>query len=156
MSGRMSMSIPQPRQAALLAELGIVQWRARPGQVFPGAGLAYVMPAVVVEAEAEPLSVPSDLSVAQPSVEPALDLCIYANTASEAEAELLARIIQAVHGLRGALRIESLSLDASQQPAQAHLRLDDVSFPSPASMLAQPSAKRVLWQALQEAVARLS
>jgi len=152
----MSMSIPQPKHAALLAELGIVQWRARPGQVFPGAGVAYVMPEVVAEAEAKALGVPPDLSAAQPGAEPVLDLCIYANTASEAEVELLARIIQAVHGLRGALRIQSLGLDAPQQPAQAHLRLDDVSFPSPASMLAQPSAKRVLWQALQEAVARLS
>ncbi len=111
---------------------------------------------VVPEVETEPSAAPPDVSAVQPGVEPALDLCLYANTASEAEAELLARIIQAVHGLRGALRIESLGLDAPQQPAQAHLRLDDVSFPSPASMLAHPSAKRVLWQALQEAVARLS
>ena len=147
----MSMSLSPSSQAAVLAELGIVQWRARPGQAFPGAG-AYAMPELVAEvAGAQPA-----VHAAQAGVEPVLDVCIYANTTCEAEVELLARIIQAVHALRGALRIESMGLDAPRQAAQAQLRLDDVSFPSPTSMLASPSSKRVLWQALQEAVARLS
>ena len=130
-----------------------MQWRARPGRVFPGAG-AYAMPHA--EAALEQPIVRPDSNGVQAGVEPLFDVCIYAHTASTAEAELLARIIQAVHGLRGALRIQSLRLDAPQPSAQAHLRLDDVSFPSPASMVAQPSTKRVLWQALQETVGRLS
>ena len=153
MSKAVAVSVASSKQAALLAELGIVQWRARPGQIFPGAG-AYAM--LNVEFVNELPSIALDSNVVQLGVEPLFDVCIYANTALDAEAELLARIIQAAHGLRGALRIQSVSLDTPQQPAQAHLRLDDVNFPSPASMLAQPSTKRVLWQALQETVARLS
>ncbi|MGD9889037.1 MAG: hypothetical protein AB7S56_07215 [Halothiobacillaceae bacterium] len=149
----MSVSVASSNQAALLAELGILQWRARPGRIFPGAG-AYAMPHAEVVVE-QPIVRP-DSNVAQTNIEPLFDVCIYAHTASTAEAELLARIIQAAHGLRGELRIQSLGLDAPQPPAQAHLRLDDVDFPSPASMLAQPSTKRVLWQALQETVGRLS
>jgi len=67
----------------------------------------------------------------------------------------LARIIQAVHGLRAGLHIVQSALDAQPPSAHALMRLDDVSFPSPATMLAQPSSKRSLWQALQDIVARL-
>ncbi len=84
-----------------------------------------------------------------------VDMVICADTRSEAEAEQLARIIQAVHGLRAGLHIEHCALDAPPPPAHALLRLDDAAFPSPATMLAQPSSKRPLWQALQDAVARL-
>jgi hypothetical protein len=81
---------------------------------------------------------------------------LYANTASEAEVELLARIFHAVRGLRGDLRMEQHALDAPRPLAHAHLYLDDVDLPSPAAMLADASSKRCVWQALQDAVARLT
>lgn len=132
-------------QIAVLAELGIVPWQARAGQVFPGAGEVAVAEALQAPKEREPVV----------AVEPMLDLCLYANTASEAEVELLARILHAVQGLRGDLRIEQHTLDAPRPPAHAHLRLDDVDLPSPTAMLADASSKRRVWQALQDAVARL-
>ncbi len=139
-------------RVAVLSELGIVAWRARPGQVFPGAGLQVDVADDSVPTESEMFVV--DASAVQ-IMDMVADLVVLADTHSEAEAEQLARIIQAVHGLRAGLHIEQCALDA--QPASAHtlVRLDDVSFPSPATMLAQPSSKRSLWLALQDIVARL-
>jgi len=135
-------------QAGLLAELGIVQWRTRAGRAFPGSGLqAAEEEAVGAESAA--------VAVFAPVLEKAVDLVVLADTYSEAEAEQLARIIQAVHGLRAGLHIVHYALDAQPPSAHALLRLDDVSFPSPATMLAQPSSKRPLWLALQDIVARL-
>ena len=145
----MQQAISHERRAALLSELGIVQWRARSGQVFPGAGALDVsasLPVCALESVAMPLGAPESVGV---------DMLIYADTHSVAEAELLARILQAVHGLRAGLRIEQYALDAAHAAAQVSLRLDDLDLPSPASMLANPASKRRLWQALQGAVARL-
>ena len=138
-------------QVAVLSELGIVSWRARPRQAFPGAGLPGVEDdsahpesgAVVVHA---PVASVMDV---------AADLVVLADTHSEAEVEQLARIIQAVHGLRAGLHIEQFVLDAQPPSAHALVRLDDVSFPSPATMLKLASSKRPLWLALQDIVARL-
>jgi len=139
-------------RVAVLSELGIVAWRARPGQAFPGAGLQVVdtYDSVPAESETDAFDMPA-VSV----MDMAADLVVLADTHSEAEAEQLARIIQAVHGLRAGLHIEQYVLDAPPPSAHALVRLDDVSFPSPATMLAQPSSKRPLWQALQDIVARL-
>jgi hypothetical protein len=136
-------------QAAVLSELGIVAWRARAGQAFPGAGDLAVAETVQETGAPEPA-----LTV-EPTVEPRLDLCLYASTASEAEAELLARILHAVQGLRGDLRLQHLVLNAPQPLAYAHLCLDDADLPSPATMLADVSSKRRVWQVLQDTVARL-
>jgi hypothetical protein len=135
-------------QAGLLAELGIVQWRTRAGRAFPGSGLQ-VAEEEAVGAESEAVA------VVAPVLEKAADLVVLADTHSEAEAEQLARIIQAVRGLRAGLHIVQSALDAQPPSAHALVRLDDVSFPSPATMLAQPSSKRPLWLALQDIVARL-
>jgi hypothetical protein len=139
-------------QVALLSELGIVAWRARPGQAFPGAGLQNVDEEDSVNAESEAVAVDASVALV---MDAAADLVLLADTHSEAEVEQLARIIQAVHGLRAGLHIEQYALDAQPPSAHALLRLDDVSFPSPATMLAQPSSKRLLWLALQDIVARL-
>ena len=138
-------------QVAVLSELGIVSWRARPGKTFPGAGL----PGVEDDsAHAESEAVSAHAPVAS-VMDVAADLVVLADTHSEAEVEQLARIIQAVHGLRAGLHIVQSALDAPPPTAHVLVRLDDVSFPSPATMLAQPSSKRPLWQALQDMVARL-
>jgi hypothetical protein len=137
---------------AILDELGIVRWRARPGQAFPGAGLR----GVSEDAPNELLCrVDKHRASTEPQAATPFDLCLYANTHSEAEAELLARIIHAAQGLRGDLRMEHHLLDAPQQFAHAQVRLDDVDLPSPATMLLDASSKRRVWQALQAAVARL-
>ena len=132
-------------QVAVLNELGIVAWRARPGRAFPGAGLQAVEGGDSVRTESESVAV--DASAVR-VMDMAADLVVLADTHSEAEAEQLARIIQAVQGLRAGLHIEQHGLDAQPPFAHAFVRLDDVSFPSPATMLAQPSSKRPLWQAL--------
>lgn len=140
-------------QVAVLSELGIVAWRARPGQAFPGAGLQTVEEEDSVRTESEAVAVDASSSRI---MDMAADLVVLADTHSEAEIEQLARIIQAVHGLRAGLHIEQFVLDAQPPSAHALVHLDDVSFPSPATMLAQPSSKRPLWLALQDIVARLS
>jgi len=139
-------------RVAVLSELGIVAWRARPGQAFPGAGLQVVDADDSVRIESETLVV---AATSVQIMDMAADLVVLADTHSEAEAEQLARIIQAVHGLRAGLHIEQYNLDAQPPSAHALVRLDDVSFPSPATMLAQPSSKRPLWLTLQDMVARL-
>jgi len=139
-------------QAGLLAELGIVQWRTRAGRALPGSGLRAVEGEDSVRTESETDVV--EASAVQ-VMDLAADLVVLADTHSEAEAEQLARIIQAVHGLRAGLHIVQSALDAQPPSAHALVRLDDVSFPSPATMLAQPSSKRPLWLALQDIVARL-
>jgi len=140
-------------QVAVLSELGIVPWRARPGQAFPGAGAftGNAVSDVTIAEVSQEVSAPEPA----PAVEPRLDLCLYASTASEAEAELLARILHAVQGLRGDLRMQHHALNTPQPLAYAHLRLDDVDLPSPAAMLADASSKRRVWQVLQDTVARL-
>lgn len=146
-------------QVAVLSELGIVAWLARPGQAFPGAGVfaGDVAESVTLAEMSQEARAPESASVVEPRLDlPEIDLCLYANTASKAEAELLARILLAVQErLRGDLRIQHLALNTPQPPAHAHLRLDDVDLPSPAAMLADASSKRRVWQALQDTVARL-
>jgi hypothetical protein len=137
---------------AVLNELGIVAWRARPGQAFPGAGVQVIDAQDAVSTAVEALA--GNAPVAR-VVEVAADLVFLAAIHTEAEAEQLARIIQAVRSLRAGLHIEHHALDAQPPSAHALVRLDDVSFPSPATMLAQPLSKRPLWLALQDIVARL-
>lgn len=142
--------ISQQARSVLLAELGIVQWRARPGRMFPGAGVQAAAEETLVCEESESVAVSADVSASI-----VVDMVICADTHSEAEVEQLARIIQAVHGLRAGLRIVHCALQAQPPAAHVLLLLDDASFPSPATMLAQPASKRPLWQSLQDAVARL-
>ncbi|OYY74426.1 MAG: hypothetical protein B7Y40_04630 [Gammaproteobacteria bacterium 28-57-27] len=146
----MQQAISHERRAALLSELGIVLWRARPGQVFPGAGALDI-------SASEPVCVPDSMVTSPEAPESVgVDMLIYADTHTAAEAELLARIIQAVHGLRAGLHIEQHALDAAAHATGlVSLRLNDLDLPSPASMLANPASKRRLWLALQDAVARL-
>ena len=146
--------MPQPmtheRRAALLSELGIVQWRARSGVAFPGAAARPVSDEAPACADTVHVKIAVDVPAPV-----RVDMVICADTHSEAEAELLARIISAVHDKRSGLHIEHCALDADVPGTHALFRLDDLSFASPATMLAQPSSKRPLWQALQDAVGRL-
>lgn len=133
-----------------MAELGIVRWRARVERACAVTGeLSGEQPGVMQGVTALAAS-------SAGLVEAPFDLCFHADACDAAEAELLGNIIQGVRDrLRSDLRIESFALHAARAHASVHFRLDDVDFPSLATMLAQPSSKRALWQALQEAVARL-
>ncbi len=123
------------RQRALLHALGMTVWRLR------------TAPSVAAEATVE-------LNEHE-TVQPRYDLCLYADCHSAEESELVQRIAQAIHGLRAELSLSILPLETAAPHAQVHLRLDDGEYPSPRSMLRDPSRKAPLWQAIKQAVERL-
>ncbi|MEW6764971.1 MAG: hypothetical protein AB1344_04160 [Pseudomonadota bacterium] len=132
---------------AVLAELGIPQWRVRTGVIFPG----------LPEYSASDLSTMPEASIA-PAVDVVplpSDLCLYADAWTAAENELLERMLQAVRGLREGLRLECHALSGADVPARVLVRLDGQALPTPAAMVADPSLKRPVWAALQAAVASL-
>lgn len=145
---------------AVLAELGIPQWRARPGVPFPGAPVPAVttarLPAEVgdmprlLQAEPEaPLP---------PVVEPtqaAVDLCLHADAHGAEEIKLLERMAEAVRGLQPGLRVTTAGLQDPPIQGAVAVRLDGEGLPSLAAMAADPALKRPVWQALKDAVARL-
>jgi hypothetical protein len=86
----------------------------------------------------------------------AVDICLYADAHHAAEVALLERIVEAVRGLRAGLRVATVGLDAPPIPAHVAVCLDGRSLPSLTAMAADPALKRPVWQALKDAVARLS
>jgi hypothetical protein len=84
-----------------------------------------------------------------------VDILLLAEAATAAEVELLARMAEAVRGLRPGLQVGTAGfVDASQQ-GRVSVRLDGEGLPSLAAMVADPALKRPVWQALKDAVARL-
>ncbi|MGC8733063.1 MAG: hypothetical protein ACP5RC_12535, partial [Halothiobacillaceae bacterium] len=84
-----------------------------------------------------------------------VDILLLAEAATAAEVELLARMAEAVRGLRPGLQVATAGfVDASQQ-GRVSVRLDGAGLPSLAAMVADPALKRPVWQALKDAVARL-
>lgn len=145
---------------AVLAELGIPQWRVRPGVSFPGAPMLAVHATPSVE-EAEPVRLaepvvplPVAAEVAEPA-HPAVDLCLYADAHDPAELELLERMADAVRGLREGLRVVTAGLRDQPIHGAVTVRLDGEGLPSLAAMAADPDLKRPVWRALKDAVARL-
>lgn len=143
---------------AVLAELGIVQWRARPGIAFPGGpvqdrGEAPLLPRVDPSVGA---ARGGDVTVAQAPSEPQIvDILLQAEAATAAERELLQRMTEAVRGLRPGLRVASAGLADASLQARVSVRLDGEGLPGLAAMVADPALKRPVWQALKDAVARL-
>lgn len=144
-------------RSAVLAELGIPQWRERPGVSFPGApGPApdAALPAedaVPVQKDGPEAPVPS---VAAP-VHPPVDLCLHADAHGPEEAELLERMADAVRGLHDGLRVATAGLQDQPIQGAVAVRLDGEVLPSLAAMAADPTLKRPVWQVLKDAVARL-
>lgn len=143
---------------AVLAELGIVQWRARPSLTFPGgpqqnrselALLQLSDPSAKAACDGS-VSVIRDISGPQ-----AVDILLHAEAVTAAEAELLARMAEAVRGLRPGLQVATTGLADTSLRGRVSVRLDGVSLPTLAAILADPARKRPVWQALKEAVARL-
>ena len=145
---------------AALAELGIPQWRARPGVAFPGAPVpaaetarlpaeAGDMPRVLLDEPEAPLP-----PVAEPA-QPAVDLCLHADAHGPQEIELLERMADAVRGLQPGLRVATAGLQDQPIQGAVAVRLDGEGLPSLAAMAADPALKRPVWQALKDAVARL-
>ncbi|MFZ5466297.1 MAG: hypothetical protein ACOZAI_03450 [Pseudomonadota bacterium] len=146
---------------AVLAELGIPGWRARPGVSFPGG------PAVVADispfAEApravpvEPAAVTASSLVSRETPRPqAVDICLHADAHDADEAELLERMAEAVRGLREGLRVATAGLQDQPIHGAVAVRMDGDGLPSLAAMAADPALKRPVWHALKDAVARLS
>lgn len=141
---------------AVLAELGIPRWRARPGVDFPGAPECFVttlsdteaLEIVALPLEAEPESSPVQV--------PAADIYLCADVGSAQEAALLEGIVSAARQLSAVVRVESLPLGAQPESTARQIRLDDLALPSLAAMLRDPSLKRPVWAALKQAVVSLS
>jgi len=144
------MSLPRE---ALLAELGIPRWRARPGVAFPGAPAP-----TVAEVPRDQALVTQDMPVTEPmevvAPEPVLDLCVHARVSSPSEAALLENILQAARGLREGLRVGGCPWDDAQ--ARTRVLLDGHVLPSLTAMAADPSLKRPVWAAIKAAVASLA
>ncbi|MGB9670696.1 MAG: hypothetical protein ACPLXR_06055 [Halothiobacillaceae bacterium] len=143
---------------AVLAELGIPRWRVRPGIAFPGGpvqdrGEAPCLPRVGPSAGA---ACGGDVTVAQAPSEPqVVDILLQAEAATAAEVELLARMAEAVRGLRPGLRVATAAFADASLRGRVSVRLDGAGLPSLAAMVADPALKRPVWQALKDAVARL-
>ncbi|HER20023.1 MAG TPA: hypothetical protein ENO14_03150 [Chromatiales bacterium] len=144
---------------AALAELGIPQWRARPGVAFPGAPVPAAETACLPaegDVPAERLAEPEAplRPVAEPA-QPAVDLCLHADAHGPQEIELLERMADAVRGLQPGLRVATAGLQDQPIQGAVAVRLDGEGLPSLAAMAADPALKRPVWQALKDAVARL-
>lgn len=140
---------------AMLAELGIPQWRARPGVAFPGAPVATPSEAAPVEPQVSHDATPVAPRV-EAAPEPVLDLCVHARASSPGETELLENILQAARGLKDGLRVDARPLDETQAEARTRVVLDGQALPSLAAMAGDPSLKRPVWAAIKSAVAALS
>lgn len=146
----------------VLAGLGLIRWRARPGVAFPGGPAAWASGGAAQECGAAPLLQPPDLpggaacggddAVPEPQV---VDVLLQAEAATAAEAELLARMAEAVRGLRPGLRVAAGGLADASLQGRVSVRLDGEGLPSLAAMVADPALKRPVWQALKDAVAHL-
>lgn len=144
---------------AILAELGIPQWRTRPGAAFPGAPEFAADASLPVAMEALP--VPKDVPEATvppvaEAVHPGVDICLHADAHGPDQVELLERMAEAVRGLQQGLRVATAGLQDQPIHGAVAVRLDGEALPSLAAMAADPALKRPVWQALKDAVARLT
>lgn len=143
---------------AVLAELGIVQWRARSGIAFPGGPVQDRGEAPLPQ-QVDPsvgVACGGDVTVAEtPSGPQVVDILLHAEAVTAAEAQLLARMAEAVRGLRADLQVATAGLTDTSLQGRVSLRLDGVGLPTLAAMMADPALKRPVWQALKDAVARL-
>ncbi|MFZ5536044.1 MAG: hypothetical protein ACOZAP_01000 [Pseudomonadota bacterium] len=141
---------------AVLAELGIPRWRARPGVAFPGGPVQDRAPCLPRVDPSVGAACGGDVAVVRDTSGPqVVDILLLAEAATAAEVELLARMAEAVRGLRPGLQVGTAGfVDASQQ-GRVSVRLDGEGLPSLAAMVADPALKRPVWQALKDAVARL-
>ena len=142
---------------AVLAELGIPQWRARSGVEFPGTPEGLVTPLSGAEAQ-NTVVVPHEVAPEAPpaQVASAVDIYLCADVGSSQEDELLESILNAVRQLSPGIRVERFPLDAQAGATVRQIRLDDIALPSLAAMLHDPSLKRPVWAALKEAVTSLT
>lgn len=144
-------------QDAVLAELGIIRWLPRAGVRFPGAPVSDGEAGDTgVKDEAVGVSGSRLLTAAAPRAsQPApRDLCFQVDATTAEEQALLEGIIKATVGLREGVRVGFCML--SDSAAALHvLRLDGKALPTLAAMIANPSLKRPLWEAIKAAVARL-
>lgn len=152
--------------AAFWRELGITPWQARPGVRFPGGPMAWGAPAQEERtAPPVPLTDSSDRAACEsdahsleghPSSPPEIDLLLLVEARSVAERELLQRMLEAIQGLRPGIHVATTGLTEPPPKASLSLRLDGHTLPSLKDMLTDAALKRPVWQALKEAVGRLS
>jgi hypothetical protein len=143
---------------AVLAELGIPRWRARPGIAFPGGPVQDRGEAPLLQPHDPAVGVAcggDDTAVRDTSGAQAVDILLQAEAATVAEVELLARMAEAVRGLRPGLRVATAGLTDQTLQGRVSVRLDGEGLPSLAAMMADPALKRPVWQALKDVVARL-
>ncbi|MEW6692888.1 MAG: hypothetical protein AB1340_08645 [Pseudomonadota bacterium] len=139
---------------AVLAELGIPRWRARPGIAFPGGPVQEGGEAPPLQPLDPPVGAARGGDDAAPEPQ-FVDILLQAEAASPAEVELLARMAEAVRGLRPGLRVATAAFADSSLQGRVSVRLDGEGLPGLAAMVADPALKRPVWQALKDAVARL-
>ncbi|MGK0673619.1 MAG: hypothetical protein ABWU16_03025 [Halothiobacillaceae bacterium] len=144
----------------VLAELGIVQWRARPDIAFPGGPPVQECGETSLLQRGDPsvgVAWGGDVRGEQAPSEPQIvDILLQAEAVTAAERELLQRMIEAVRGLRPGLRVASAGPAETSLQGKVSVRLDGQGLPDLAAMLADPALKRPVWQALKDAVACLS
>jgi len=145
---------------AVLAELGIPSWRARPDVSFPGGAVVVAEISSSVEPPTAVLLEPAAVTSAPltPGEAPearAVDICLHADVHDADEAALLERMAEAVRGLREGLRVTTAGLQDPPVHGAVAVRLDGEGLPSLAAMVADPTLKRPVWRALKDAVARL-
>lgn len=143
---------------AVLAELGIPLWRARPGIAFPGGpvqdrGEAPLQP--WGDSPAGAACGGDDAAIPVTPEPQRVDILLQAEATTAEEAELLARMAEAVRGLRSGLQVATAGFEDASLQGRVSVRLDGEGLPTLAAMVADPACKRPVWLALKDAVARL-